>query len=130
MEASTFRKKLLESLDRLTDKDVERIRSELDLHHDYEVDQNGVTSVVDKNIDTLQQDRTETLFSTIDMSLPKGDSNNNFGYEMNIDSIKNWNLDFETSHLESKLKVYIKKKDSFKNDNYYGSKNSAMRKAA
>lgn len=53
MDALTFRKKLLDGLNRLTDEDVKRIRDELDLHHDYSIDQNGITHIVEKNIDTL-----------------------------------------------------------------------------
>ncbi|RHW48711.1 hypothetical protein [Lactobacillus bombicola] len=130
MDALTFRKKLLEGLDRLTDKDVEKIRNELDLHHDYAINQNGLTHIVEKNIDTLQQDKTEILLSKIDMSLPKGNSNNNFSYKMNINNTKTENFDFKDSNYNTNMKVYIEKRSSTKSNNYYGSKNRAMRKAA
>lgn len=53
MDALTFKKRLLKGLAELNDEDVERIRNELDLHHDYEIDQDGISHIVVKNIDTL-----------------------------------------------------------------------------
>lgn len=48
MDALTFRKKLLDGLNRLTDEDVKKIRDELDLKHDYAIDDDGITYIVDK----------------------------------------------------------------------------------
>lgn len=53
MDALTFKKRLLKGLAKLNNEDVERIRNELDLHHDYEIDQDGISHTVEKNIDTL-----------------------------------------------------------------------------
>lgn len=52
MDAETFRKLLLENLSKLTDDEVDKIRDELDLKHDYEIDVNGITHIINKNLDT------------------------------------------------------------------------------
>lgn len=53
MDALTFKKRLIKGLAKLNYEDVERIRNELDLHHDYEIDQDGISHIAEKNIDTL-----------------------------------------------------------------------------
>lgn len=53
MDGKTFEKKVLKGLNKLTKKDIERIRQEVDLQHDYEIDENGVTHIIEKNLDTL-----------------------------------------------------------------------------
>lgn len=130
MDALTFRKKLLDGLNRLTDEDVKRIRDELDLHHDYAIDQNGITHIVEKNIDTLPQDKTEILLSKIDMSIPKSNPSEKFGYKTNIANTKIENLDFKGFLNKPEMKVYIEKRGSTKSNNYFGNRVSVMRKAA
>ena len=55
MDAEAFKDKLLTGLDNLSDEDVRRIRQELDLQHDYAIDENGVTHIVEKNLDTANR---------------------------------------------------------------------------
>lgn len=55
MDAEAFKDKLLTGLDNLSDEDVKRIRQELDLQHDYAIDEDGVTHIVEKNLDTANR---------------------------------------------------------------------------
>lgn len=55
MDGKTFEKKVLKGLNKLTEEDVKRIRQEIDLQHDYEIDANGVAHIVEKNLDTLNK---------------------------------------------------------------------------
>ena len=57
MDGKTFKKMVVEGLNKLTDEDVARIRSEMDLKHDYEIDEQGRTYLVDKNIDTSHTEK-------------------------------------------------------------------------
>lgn len=55
LDAEAFKDKLLTGLDNLSDEDVRRIRQELDLQHDYAIDEDGVTHIVEKNLDTANR---------------------------------------------------------------------------
>lgn len=55
LDAEAFKDKLLTGLDNLSDEDVKRIRQELDLQHDYAIDEDGVTHIVEKNLDTANR---------------------------------------------------------------------------
>lgn len=55
LDAEAFKNKLLTGLDNLSDEDVKRIRQELDLQHDYAIDEDGVTHIVEKNLDTANR---------------------------------------------------------------------------
>ena len=57
MDSKTFKKMVVEGLNKLTDEDVARIRSEMDLKHDYEIDEQGRTYIVDKNLDTSHTEK-------------------------------------------------------------------------
>lgn len=57
MDGKTFKKLVVEGLNKLTDEDIARIRSEMDLKHDYEIDEQGRTYLVDKNIDTSHTEK-------------------------------------------------------------------------
>lgn len=57
MDGKTFKKMVIEGLNKLTDEDVARIRSEMDLKHDYEIDEQGRTYIVDKNLDTSHTEK-------------------------------------------------------------------------
>lgn len=57
MDGKTFKKLVVEGLNKLTDEDVARIRSEMDLKHDYEIDEQGRTYLVDKDLDTLHTEK-------------------------------------------------------------------------
>lgn len=57
MDGKTFKKMVVEGLNKLTDEDVARIRSEMDLKHDYEIDEQGRTYIVDKNLDTSHTEK-------------------------------------------------------------------------
>lgn len=57
MDGKTFKKMVVEGLNKLTDEDVARIRSEMDLKHDYEIDEQGRTYLVDKNVDTSHTEK-------------------------------------------------------------------------
>lgn len=55
MDSKTFEKKVLKGLNKLTEEDIKRIRQEIDLQHDYEIDANGVSYIIKKNLDTLNK---------------------------------------------------------------------------
>lgn len=57
MDGKTFKKMVVEGLNKLTDEDVARIRSEMDLKHDYAIDEQGRTYIVDKNLDTSNTEK-------------------------------------------------------------------------
>lgn len=57
MDGKTFKKMVAEGLNKLTDEDVARIRSEMDLKHDYEIDEQGRTYIVDKDLDTSHTEK-------------------------------------------------------------------------
>lgn len=57
MDGKTFKKLVVEGLNKLTDEDIARIRSEMDLKNDYEIDEQGRTYLVDKNIDTSHTEK-------------------------------------------------------------------------
>lgn len=57
MDGKTFKKMAIEGLNKLTDEDVARKRSEMDLKHEYEIDEQGRTYLVDKDLDTLHTEK-------------------------------------------------------------------------
>lgn len=57
MDGKTFKKMVVEGLNKLTDEDVARIRKEIDLKHDYAIDKQGRTYIVDKDLDTSHTEK-------------------------------------------------------------------------
>ena len=55
LDAEIFKDKLLTGLNNLSDEDVKRIRQELDLQHDYAIDEDGITHIVENNLDTANR---------------------------------------------------------------------------
>lgn len=129
MDGWTFEKKVLEELNKLTEEDVKRIRQEIDLHHDYEIDENGVSHIVEKNLDTLPEDNVKKVMSDIDGIVPK--ITNDESHISNFDSkVRNSeNSEFQTAS-KGEMKVYVQ--DEYFTDivNRTGDKTKAIRKAA
>lgn len=57
MDGKTFEQKVIDALCNATPEDVARIRKEIDLKHDYEIDEQGRTYLVDKDLDTLHTEK-------------------------------------------------------------------------
>lgn len=57
MDGKTFEQKVIDALCNATPEDVARIRKEIDLKHDYEIDEKGRTYLVDNDLDTLHTEK-------------------------------------------------------------------------
>lgn len=57
MDGKTFEQKVIDALCDATPEDIARIRKEIDLKHDYEIDEQGRTYLVDKDLDTFHTEK-------------------------------------------------------------------------
>lgn len=57
MDGKTFEQKVVDALCNATPEDIARIRKEIDLKHDYAIDEKGRTYIVDNNLDTLHTEK-------------------------------------------------------------------------
>lgn len=57
MDGKTFEQKVIDALCNATPEDIARIRKEMDLKHDYEIDEKGRTYLVDNDLDTLHTEK-------------------------------------------------------------------------
>lgn len=57
MDGKTFEQKVINALCNATPADIARIRKEIDLKHDYAIDEQGRTYIVDKNLDTSHTEK-------------------------------------------------------------------------
>lgn len=57
MDGKTFEQKVINALCNATPADIARIRKEIDLKHDYAIDKQGRTYIVDKDLDTSHTEK-------------------------------------------------------------------------
>lgn len=57
MDGKTFEQKVIDALCNATPADIARIRKEIDLKHNYEIDEQGRTYIVDNDLDTLHTEK-------------------------------------------------------------------------
>lgn len=129
MDALTFRNMVIEGLEKLTDEDIDKMRSEMDLQHEYEIDDEGRTYIIEKNVDTLPEDNIKKVMSDIDSLVPKISSDRNDKSNFTSEVRKSKNSEFQTAS-KGEMKVYVQ--DEYFTDivNRTGDKTKAIRKAA
>lgn len=129
MDALTFRNMVIEGLEKLTDEDIDKMRSEMDLQHEYEIDDEGRTYIIEKNVDTLPEDNIKKVMSDIDSLVPKISSDRNDKSNFTSEVRKSKNSEFQTAS-KGEMKVYVQ--DEYFKDivNRTGDKTKAIRKAA
>ncbi|WP_278954730.1 hypothetical protein [Lactobacillus apis] len=129
MDALTFRNMVIEGLEKLTDEDIDKMRSEMDLQHEYEIDDEGRTYIIEKNVETIPEDNIKKVMSDIDSLVPKISSDRNDKSNFTSEVRKSKNSEFQTAS-KGEMKVYVQ--DEYFKDivNRTGDKTKAIRKAA
>lgn len=129
MDALTFRNMVIEGLEKLTDEDIDKMRSEMDLQHEYEIDDEGRTYIIEKNVDTLPEDNIKKVMSDIDSLVPKMSSDRNDKSNFISEVRKSKNSKFQKLS-KNEVNFYVEKKDSDDIGKNTSNRSKILRKAA
>lgn len=129
MDALTFRNMVIEGLEKLTDEDIDKMRSEMDLQHEYEIDDEGRTYIIEKNVDTLPEDNIKKVMSDIDSLVPKMSSDRNDKSNFTSEVRKSKNSKFQKLS-KNEVNFYVEKKDPDDIGKNTSNRTKILRKAA
>lgn len=132
MNAKEFEKEVLFALDNLTDQEIERIKNEVGVNTDYEIDEDGFTYIVKKSLDISKNNDPYTFLNDLEKMTDNDKPNYHKKYNLKYDSkVKTKEINFEESNRSSEnvdLYIYNKCDQTYEANNII--KNDAVRKAA